>query len=171
MPRPNNDGRPARAARRKKLTEHYVARAKAEQIAYNTWDTKQGGLVLRIQPSGHRSWRVFYRTGGQVRWYHVGNAAGISLSDARRIAARVTLAVAEGEDPEAERRAERSSGTFAELAATYVERHAKRKNRSWRQADFLVQRYVVPRWGKLIRALPALLATAVSAARPSGTTQ
>ncbi len=149
MPRPSKDGRPARAARRRKLTEFYVKRARPERTAFNAWDAKQPGLVLRVQPSGHRSWRVFYRHHGQPRWYHVGNAASIAISDARRIAARIALAVAEGKDPEAERRAERSSGTFADLAANYVDRHAKRKNKSWQQADFLVKRYVIPRWGKL----------------------
>jgi integrase len=149
MPRPSKDGRPARAARKKKLTEVYVSRVKPERIAFNSWDTKQTGLVLRVQPSGHRSWRVFYRANGRARWYHIGNAASISLDDARRIAARVALAVAEGEDPEAERKAERSSGTFAELAARHVEQHAKKKNKSWTQADRLVRRHLLPRWGKL----------------------
>src|SRR5262249_27899756 len=48
-----------------------------------------------------------------------------------------------------ERRAERGAGTFADLAARYVETYAKRKNKSWAQADRLVQRYAVPRLGKL----------------------
>jgi integrase len=149
MPRPSKDGRPARAARRKKLTEVYVSRVKPEQIAFNAWDTKQSGLVLRVQPSGHRSWRVFYRTSGLVRWYHIGNAASISLTDARRIAARVSLAAAEGKDPVAEKKAERSSGTFADLAARHLEEHAKKNNKSWQQADRLVRRHLLPRWGKL----------------------
>jgi integrase len=149
MPRPSKDGRPARAARRKKLTEVYVNRVKPEQIAFNAWDTKQSGLVLRVQPSGHRSWRVFYRVNGRARWYHIGDASSIGLTDARRIAARVSLAVAEGEDPEAERKAERSSGTFADLAGRHLEEHAKKKNKSWQQADRLVRRHLLPRWGKL----------------------
>jgi integrase len=45
--------------------------------------------------------------------------------------------------------AERGAGTFAELAARYLNEHAKKKNKSWRQADFLVRRYLLPRWGKL----------------------
>jgi integrase len=49
----------------------------------------------------------------------------------------------------AERRAERDAGTFAELADHYLGRHAKRKNKSWRQADALVRRYLLPRWGRL----------------------
>ena len=48
------------------------------------------------------------------------------------------LDVAEGKDPGAERRAERLTGTFAELASQYVELHAKKHNKSWRQAEALV---------------------------------
>jgi integrase len=73
----------------------------------------------------------------------------VPLGDARRIAAKVRLAVAEGRDPVAERKAERGSGTFAELADRYLEQHAKRNNKSWKQADALVKRYLLPRWGKL----------------------
>ena len=39
------------------------------------------------------------------------------------------FAVAEGKDPAAERKAERSKGTFEELAARYVEQHAKKHNK------------------------------------------
>ena len=42
-----------------------------------------------------------------------------------------------------------SRGTFAELATAYVEQHAKRHNKSWRQADALVRRFLIPRWGTL----------------------
>ena len=59
------------------------------------------------------------------------------------------LEVATGRDPVAERRAERGAGTFAELANRYLEEHAKRKNKSWKQADALVRRHLLPRWGKL----------------------
>jgi hypothetical protein len=58
-------------------------------------------------------------------------------------------AVAKGEDPQAEKRARRSAGTFAELAERYVEDYAKRRNKSWRQADKLVRRYLLPTWAKL----------------------
>ena len=57
--------------------------------------------------------------------------------------------VAEGKDPQSERKAERSSGTFEELATNYVERYAKRKNKSWKQADALTRKHLLPRWGKL----------------------
>ena len=66
--------------------------------------------------------------------------------DWRREAA---LEIIEGSDPAAERKAERLTGTFADLASQYVELHAKKHNKSWRQAEALVRRHLLPRWGKL----------------------
>lgn len=65
------------------------------------------------------------------------------------LAAEVMLEVARGKDPAAEKRAERSKGPFGELAGPYVEEYAKRHNKSWRQADTLVRRHLLSRWGAL----------------------
>jgi len=59
------------------------------------------------------------------------------------------LEAAEGKDAVADRKAQRTQGAFAELAARYVETYAKRKNKSWQQAERLVRRNVLPYWGKL----------------------
>jgi integrase len=128
------------------LTELLVKKATAHGAALNIWDTNARGLVLRIQPSGHRAFKVVYSYRGRARWYHVGT---VGLADARRIAAKVRLAVAEGKDPLAERQAERGAGTFAELAARYLEEYAKKKNKSWQQADYLVRRHLLSRWARL----------------------
>jgi integrase len=149
MPRPREDGTAAREARKQKLTDRSVRAIKTESAAFAVWDTYQRGLVLRVQPTGQKSWKAVYSHGGRPRWYHIGDASAIGVADARRIAARIMLAVAEGKDPVAERRAERGAGTFAELAERYVEEYAKRKNKSWRQADALVRKHLLPRWGKL----------------------
>jgi integrase len=62
------------------------------------------------------------------------------------------LAVAEGKDPAADKKAERGAGTFAELHGRYLDQHAKKHNKSWRQADALIRRHALPRWGKLLAA-------------------
>jgi integrase len=149
MPRPRRDGTPAREARKQKLTDRFVRTIKAESAAFAVWDTYQRGLACRVQPTGQKSWKAVYSRGGRPRWYHIGDASAVGIADARRIAARIMAEVAEGKDPVAERMAERGSGTFAELAERYVEQHAKRKNKSWRQADALVRKHLLPRWGKL----------------------
>src|SRR6185436_21101527 len=113
------------------------------------WDTRQPGLALSVQPTGRKAWRVVYRFHGRPVWLTLGDTRSIGLADARRLTARVMLDVAEGKDPAAERRAERLTGTFADLASQYVELHAKKHNKSWRQAEALVRRHLLPRWSKL----------------------
>jgi integrase len=149
MPRPRKDGEPARPARHRRLTEMFVRRVRPEAYTFNAWDLKQAGLVLRVQATGARAWKVVYRHAGRPRWFHIGDARAIGLSDARRMAAGIMLKAAEGKDPAAERKAARGAGTFAELAERYLVEHAKKKNKSWRQADALVRRYLLPRWAKL----------------------
>ena len=51
------------------------------------------------------------------------------------------------EDPAGERQADRRAGTFGELADRYREEWSKRRNKSWKQADELVRRHLLPRWG------------------------
>jgi integrase len=146
MPRPRMDGTASRRPNRRNLTELFVRKVMTDTTPINVWDEKERGLVLRIHPTGRRAFKVVYSRQGRPRWYHIGQ---VGLSDARRIAAKIKLAVAEGKDPAAGRRAERGAGTFAELANRYVEEHAKRKNKSWEQADYLVRRHLLTRWGKL----------------------
>ena len=141
--------RPKRSARKRRLTELTVRKARAESRAYLIWDAHQRGLALHVQPTGSKAWKAIYSRHGRPRWLHLGDASAIGLADARTLAAEAMLQVAKGQDPAAEKRAERGAGTFAELAEQYIDEHAKKTNKSWRQADALVRRHVLPRWGKL----------------------
>ena len=149
MPRPRRDGTPAAEPNKRKISEVLLRRIRPKNRTFCVWDTHQRGLCVMVQPSGHKSFKCVYQHHGRARWYHVGDCAAIGLSDARRIAGRIMVQAADGKDPLAERKAERSRGTFAELAEAYVERHAKKNNKSWRQADALVRRHLIPKWGKL----------------------
>ncbi|MGB9392937.1 MAG: integrase family protein [Xanthobacteraceae bacterium] len=142
--------RPKRAVDKRRITELTVRKARPRDKAYTIWDTEQRRLALRVQPSGSKSWVVVYSRHGRPRWLTIGSADVIGLADARVKAAEAMLAVTrDGRDPAAEKKAERGAGTFADLAATYVEQHAKKHNKSWKQADALVRRFALPRWGKL----------------------
>jgi integrase len=141
--------RAKRAVRKKQLTELTVRKAPPERAPYLIWDRQQHGLALRVHPSGNRAWMTIYSRHGRPRWLRLGDANAIGLADARILAAEAMLAVARGGDPAAEKQAERGAGTFAELAGKYVEQHAKKHNKSWRQAETLVRRHALPRWGKL----------------------
>jgi len=149
MARPRRDGTPAREVNRRKLTDLFVTSRKPQARPELIWDLKQPGLALSVRTTGKKAWKVIYRHHNRPRWLHLGDARSIGLADARRLAAKIVLDVFEGKDPVAERKAERNSGSFADLASQYVELHAKKHNKSWRQAEKLVARYLLPGWGKL----------------------
>ena len=136
---------------RRRLSDAFVRTVRPDPdrvVVY--WDTQQYGLALAVQPSGHRAWKCVYTVRRRgPRWFHLGNAMAISLTDARRLAGKIMVQVAEGGDPHADRLALRGRGSFEQVAARYVEEHASKRNKSWRQADALVTRYLLPRWGKL----------------------
>jgi integrase len=140
---------PRAAPNKRKLTPLLVQRLRPKARAYLLWDTSQRGLALRVQPTGHRVFMLVYRHHGRPRWFHIGAADDIGLSDARKLAAEIMLRVIRGEDPAADRRAQRGVGTFADLADRYLEQYAKRHNKSWKPSDAMVRRCLLPRWGKL----------------------
>jgi integrase len=140
---------PKRPAHKRRFTDLYVRKIKPKAATYVVWDTHQHGLAIRVQPTGAKAWKVIYSRHGRPRWLHLGNANAIGLGDARTLAAEAMLAVAKGKDPAAEKKAKRGSGTFADLATKYVEQWANKHNKSWRQAETLISRYVLPRWGNL----------------------
>jgi len=152
MPRPRRDGTPARnAPNKRRLSDAFIktVRPDPERVVVY-WDTLQHGLALAIQPSGHRAWKCVYTIRGRgARWYSIGNAGAITLADAHKLASKILYQVAEGADPHADRLALRGRGSFEQVAQRYVEEHARKRNKSWRQADALVTRYLLPRWAKL----------------------
>jgi hypothetical protein len=107
MSRPRADGSPAQPVNKHKLNDRFVASQKAAGRDRLTWDSNQPGLALCVRATGRKSWKVVYRHHGRPVWLHLGDARSIGLADARRLTAKVMLAVAEGKDPAAERKATR----------------------------------------------------------------
>ena len=134
---------------KKKFSDIFLKKLKPQPSTFVVWDEYQRGLGVRVQPTGSKTFKVVYSFHSRPRWYHIGAVDAISLTDARKLASEVMYKVAQGQDPCAERRAQRSQGTFEELATRYLEEYAKKKNKSWKQAEALVRRNLIPKWGKL----------------------
>ena len=140
---------PRAVPNKQKLTPLAVTKLRPQSRRYLVWDVLQHGLVLQVHPSGHRSYKLTYRYHGRPRRYFIGAADAIGLADARKLAAEIMLEVIRGKDPIAERRAARTTDTFATLANRYLEEHAKKINKSWQQAAGFVRRHLLPAWGDL----------------------
>lgn len=88
-------------------------------------------LYLQIRPQGTRSWLFRYERDGRTHWVGLGAAAGIgavNLSEARREAERLRVAVRDGADPLNEKRAKQVEikeevPTFAWCCRQYVAAH------------------------------------------------
>jgi integrase len=95
------------------------------------FDAAFGGLALRVTASGHKSWSLFYRTGGRLRRFTLGKFPALKPADARREASRILEKVAQGADPLAEKRAQRyarapEEETFGAVVRDYLDRYAKK---------------------------------------------
>ena len=74
----------------RKLTDLFALRVNPPargRIEY--FDASFGSLALRVTSGGHKSWSLFYRTGGRLRRYTLGVFPALKPADARRAAARI----------------------------------------------------------------------------------
>jgi Arm DNA-binding domain len=149
----------SKAIHKRVLSPLFLRKLKPTATGFMIWDAKQGHLALSVRPSGHMAWKAIYNHHGRTRWYTIGTfklpdgTETIGLAEARKVASHIMARAALGEDPQGEKAARWKPMTFEILAARYVE-YAKKKNRSWNQADYLVRTHLLPRWkGKGITAI------------------
>ncbi len=132
------------------LTDMTVATAKATAAGRTEiWDAAMPGFGLRVSKAGRKSWVLMYRVDGRKRRLTLGTFPALSLAAARDAARLAQLDIARGNDPAAERAATRGDRqqSVAALAEEYLDRHARRHKRSWRQDERLLSVEVLPAWG------------------------
>jgi integrase len=115
-----------------------------------TYDAKVPGLFLRITKTGNKSWGLDFRFNGKRERLMLGSYTVVGLDDARTAAMDALRAVRDGRNPAAEKRAAKESklspDTFRAVATLFVDRHAKRNNRSWKETERIFKVYVAPVW-------------------------
>ncbi len=120
-------------------------------------DGKIAGLYLVIQPSGARSWALRYRIEGKPKKLTIGPYPAVDLAAARRRAQEAHVAIANGADPAAQKKASRetrkseqnANDRVAQVAAAFVERYAKHKvGASWAaETERLLKVEIIPKIG------------------------
>lgn len=68
------------------LTKRLAATAQPKDRAYELRDTQVRGLLLRVQPSGHKAWVVTWEHGKRRT---LGSAGHLTLDEAREIARKI----------------------------------------------------------------------------------
>ncbi len=143
-----------RATARAKPTRRHLTKTAVDAVKPSpegrrdvlVWDADKGkskgvaGFGLQVKPSGHKSYVFQYRNArGQVRRMTLGRHGDLTVQQARQLAADAKHKVRQGLDPLAERQERRRAGseprTVAELCDDFLENHAKRVKRSWREDE------------------------------------
>lgn len=155
------------------LSKSTVDALERAPVRYIKWDSKITGFGVRVMPSGVKSFVFVYRAlekadgkpgrggkagrAGKLRWYTIGAFGDWTADQAREEAENLRAAVNRGADPMSDLQADRRASAAAQRAPkrslesivkTFVERHAKKNNRSWKETERILNRHVVPAWGK-----------------------
>lgn len=135
---------------RKKLTDLFV---KTLEVTDRTEYQDEGvqGLVLRVSANGSKTWTVRYvrQSDGAKQRVTLGRYPAVSLDKARTSALKLMAKVADGDDPAGSKRAAKAAMTVAELAARYIEKHAKPHKRTWQADAGILSRDVLPVIGRM----------------------
>jgi len=121
------------------------------QVDY--FDASLPGFYLRISPGGRKTFGVMYRHAGRVRRMTFGTFPPLLLANAREKAKEELRKAAKGEDPAAQKAIDRSSETFQDLAADYLERYAKIKKKSWKEDKRIIDNKLNPAIGNITAKL------------------
>lgn len=133
-----------------KFTDHWLKTLKGNPLAEQHFgDITCKGLSLKITKMGVKSFSYTFRLGSKTGRVTLGQYPDLKLADARVRVEALRKQVAGGIDPrhvKAEERSKRER-TVSEMASQFIERYAKPKNKSWRQAESNLRLYLVSALG------------------------
>jgi integrase len=125
------------------------AKCAAELTKQEITDRECKGLVLEVRRSGGKTYYLRY-TGyrGKQRQYRIGNAAVLTLQQARHIARATLNQVATGQDPLDQKAAAKKVPTFAQFIDEQYLPHIKTYKRSWGTDVSILKNHLLPRFAK-----------------------
>jgi integrase len=113
-----------------------------------TYDTEVKGFGVRITKAGAKAFILNYRAGGNEKRITIGSYPDWHVNDARKEAKAMKRRIDVGEDPMADRHADRAAPTMNDLADRFEAEHLS-KRRPTTQVDYraILRLYVRPSLG------------------------
>ena len=128
-----------------KLVRTLVAPAVGNRITY---DEEVKGFGVRITSAGAKAFILNYRAAGRERRITIGSFPDWSVADARNEARGLKRRIDVGEDPMADRHADRCAPTMNDLADRFDAEHvAKRRPKTQSDYRSIIRLYVRPTLG------------------------
>lgn len=111
------------------------------------WDEALENFGVRVYSSGIRTYVCSYRVRSRKRLAKIGRVTIVTLDEARRKARKILGKVADNEDPKEESDKQRELKTVDQLCLAYVENHARKKKKTWKNDKSLLDRHIRPKLG------------------------
>jgi integrase len=127
------------------LNDRAVAALKPAAARIDYFDRSLPGFGIRVSPAGQKTWQLLHRINGRLQRLtlrdpktDVSTYPTLTLARARELAREALQGSSVGDNVGAARKLARER-SFSTLADLYIEKHAKRKKRSWREDARLVR--------------------------------
>lgn len=130
----------------KALTDKTIEALKPGPKRYDVNDLRCPGLQLRVSPSGRKVFYAKFRYGLKQKHPKLGTYPRMSLATAREKANDWLRQVDEGIDPTKRRRA--TDMKVEIICREFIRLHAQPRNKSWREAERILEREFVGSFGQ-----------------------
>ena len=134
------------------FTDTMIKKLKPEEKKYTR--SEGNGFTIRIMPSGVKSWLYLFNFDGNRLEMNFGIYPDVSLETARQKFEDAKKKVKNGINPKEEEEnnaeARRKAPTVAGLIDDYINKHAKKFKKSWKDDERLLNKEIIAeaKWGK-----------------------
>lgn len=116
-------------------------------------DAKCPDLRLQVTAAGAKSFYVYRKLHGEPIRYRLGSFSELGIDAARKMAREKVGVMVKGIDPREAKRAARDGVTFAELATSYIDLHAKPRKKSWQEDQRQLDTYLKPWYSRALQSI------------------
>lgn len=133
------------------ITDKALRALKPTRDHYEVSDDKVAGLSFRVHPSGKKNFFVRYFANGRRRRFTLKpDYPALTLSEARERTREILYNVSKGEDPQAQKSAERKAETFNDLTDRYCKIHLPNLKLKTREFyELVIDKYLIKEFGHL----------------------
>jgi integrase len=132
------------------FTDTMIKKLKPDEKKYIR--SEGNGFTIRVMPSGVKTWLYVYAIDDKRREMNLGSYPDVTLETARGKFEEAKKKVKNSIDPMAEKeqatQERRNAPTIKDLCDDYIKRYAKKFKRSWAKDEQVLNRDVIPAWGK-----------------------
>ena len=132
------------------LTKAIIEALEPRKSVFLIPDAQTRGLNIQVTPNGIRSWVLRFRVHGRQKMHTLGRWPELTVDQARKMAMKQQAAISDGNDPAANRKAEREAETVAELVKRFKKEHISTlKPNTQTQYERLLDKRILPWLGHM----------------------